>query len=123
VKKVLIADDSPTTRMLVGWVLARGHYEVLEASNGQDSLALLAQQEVSLLLCDVNMPDMDGFQLVEHLRKELGQTSLPILMLTAEHDDALIARARDVGAQGWVIKPFKAEMLLAAIDQLTGTRP
>jgi two-component system chemotaxis response regulator CheY len=118
VRKVLIADDSPTTRMLVSWVLARDHYQVFEASNGQDSLALLAKEEISLLLCDVNMPDMDGFQLIARLRQELGQVSLPILMLTAEQRDDLIDRARDVGAQGWVVKPFKAELLLAAVHQL-----
>jgi two-component system chemotaxis response regulator CheY len=120
VQKILVVDDLETTRQQVALLLSHSRYEVLQACHGREALGLLRRQKVSLMLCDVNMPEMNGMELLECVRRELRPQVLPILMLTAEGRADLLERARRAGAQGWIIKPFQATLLLAAVDKLSG---
>lgn len=119
-KKVLVVDDSPTVRQQVGQALTRGGYQVVEAGDGTEGLRQLSAHAVSLVICDVNMPRMNGLEMVEQVRQSPQHAGLPIVMLTSEGQPALIERAKRAGARGWIVKPFKADLLVAAVNKLIG---
>ena len=75
--------------------------------------------DAALVICDVNMPNRNGLELLEVLRRHEQLKTLPVLMLTTEGQPQLIERARKSGAKGWLVKPFKADLLLAAVKKLT----
>jgi two-component system chemotaxis response regulator CheY len=117
VKKVLVIDDSETVREQVRQTLSGAGYEIVEAIDGVDGLEKLREtKDVALALCDVNMPRMTGLEMVAELHRT--GISIPIVMLTSEGQPSLIRRARDAGAKGWIVKPFKPELLLEAMNKL-----
>jgi two-component system chemotaxis response regulator CheY len=119
VKKILVIDDSETVRQQVRQALATAGYDIVEAVDGVDGLEKLrgaTDGDVALALCDVNMPRMNGLEVVAEVNR--GGPSIPILMLTTEGQPSLIRRAREAGAKGWIVKPFKPELLLAAVTKL-----
>ena len=121
-KKVLVIDDSETVREQVRQTLSGAGYEILEAIDGVDGLEKLREtKDVALALCDVNMPRMTGLEMVAELNRS--GISIPILMLTSEGQPSLIRRARDAGAKGWIVKPFKPELLLEAMNKLLPNTP
>ena len=117
-KKILVIDDSPTVRQQVGLALAQAGFQVIEAVDGYDAMAKV-DATVAMLICDVNMPRMNGLEMLEKLRADARWKALPVVMLTTEGQPALIERAKKAGAKGWIIKPFKAELLVAAVQRLT----
>jgi two-component system chemotaxis response regulator CheY len=117
-KKILVIDDSPTVRQQVGLALSQAGYQVVEAVDGVDAISKV-DTSVSMLICDVNMPRMNGLEMLEKLRTDARWKTLPVVMLTTEGQPALIERAKKAGAKGWIIKPFKAELLVAAVQRLT----
>ncbi len=119
-KKIIVIDDSQTIRDQVGATLRQAGYEILEAVDGVDGANVIEKSpDAALVLCDVNMPKKNGLELLEGLRKDDRFKSLPVLMLTSEGQPHLIERARKSGAKGWLVKPFKADLLLAAVRKLT----
>jgi two-component system chemotaxis response regulator CheY len=117
-RKVLVVDDSATVRTQASRALTEAGYDVLEAVDGLDGLEKLeAHQEILLVVCDVNMPRMNGVELVEALAKRSAKMP-PVIMLTTEGHPQLIQRAKASGAKGWMIKPFKAELLVAAAKKV-----
>ena len=118
-KKILIVDDSATVRQQVGLALTQVGMEVIEAVDGQDGLERIGQGGIDLVICDVNMPRMDGLEMVSKAKADAANDALPIIMLTTEGDPALISRAKKAGAKGWIVKPFKAELLVGAVKKLT----
>jgi two-component system chemotaxis response regulator CheY len=120
VKKVLVVDDSDTVRQQVRQALTPAGYELVEAVDGADGLdKLRSHSDLAVVLCDVNMPNMNGLDMLAAAQREGLQT--PIIMLTSEGQPSLIRRAKESGAKGWIVKPFKAEMLLAAVNKMTAT--
>lgn len=117
-KKILVIDDSPTVRQQVGLALTQAGYQVVEAVDGVDGIAKV-DATVAMLICDVNMPRMNGLEMLEKLRTDARWKALPVVMLTTEGQPGLIDRAKKAGAKGWIIKPFKAELLVAAVQRLT----
>ncbi|MBC7976136.1 MAG: response regulator [Myxococcales bacterium] len=117
-KKILVIDDSPTVRQQVGLALTQAGYQVIEAVDGVDGIAKV-DASVAMLICDVNMPRMNGLEMLEKLRTDVRWKALPVVMLTTEGQPGLIDRAKKAGAKGWIIKPFKAELLVAAVQRLT----
>lgn len=119
-KKVLVVDDSPTIRQQVRVALAAG-FLVEEAVDGLEGAALIREMtNLSLVLCDVNMPRMNGLELVESIKSDPQYAALPIVMLTTESQPGLIQRAKAAGATGWIIKPFKPDLLVATVRKLSG---
>ena len=116
---VLVVDDSATIRQQVGVALKAAGFAVAEASDGVEGKARLAAGGVGCVICDVNMPHKNGIEMIEEFRAETPGKLPPILMLTTEGSPHLIQRAKAAGAVGWIVKPFKAELLVAAVRKLT----
>ncbi|PLY04041.1 MAG: two-component system response regulator [Desulfuromonas sp.] len=117
-KKIMIVDDSASVRQLVSSTLLDGGYEVVEAVDGQDALDKFQITPTDLVISDLNMPIMDGIELVKQLRALPGQRFLPIIMLTTESQDAKKQEGRAAGASGWLVKPFKAEQILSVVKMV-----
>ena len=118
-KKILVVDDSKTVRDQVRGILEGAGYVVEEAADGEEALgAIRARGDYAMVLCDVQMPNVTGIALLERLRDEGIVARLPIVMLTTEAQLTLIARAKQAGAKGWIVKPFKADHLVAAVRKL-----
>jgi two-component system chemotaxis response regulator CheY len=118
-KNILIVDDSATVRQQVGTALRQAGFNVIEANDGQEGLEKIkTSSDISLVVSDVNMPRMNGIEMVEAARSTPQGANLPIIMLTTEGQPEMIQRAKAAGAKGWIIKPFKAELLLAAVNKL-----
>jgi two-component system chemotaxis response regulator CheY len=119
-KKIIVIDDSQTIREQVATTLRRAGFEIIEAVDGVDGAEVIERTpDAALAICDVNMPKKNGLELLEGLRDSGRTPALPVLMLTTEGQPQLIERARKAGAKGWLVKPFKADLLLAAVKKLT----
>lgn len=117
-KLVLVIDDSATVRNEVAAALAG--FELLQATNGREGAELLeGRADIALAICDINMPEMTGIEMLERIEGRTANPELKILMLTTEGQPAIIRRARQLGAKGWIVKPFNALQLLAATRKLT----
>jgi two-component system chemotaxis response regulator CheY len=115
---VLAVDDSTSMRQMVGYALRRGGYEVLEAADGVEALAVLEGHAVDVLITDQNMPNMDGLQLTRAVRAQPRWGRLPILVLTTDADPTLKQAGREAGATGWLQKPFDPVRLLDVVRQV-----
>lgn len=120
--RVLVVDDSPSIRQAVRAALAQGPFEVLEAGDGAAAYERLATEtDITAVVCDINMPRLNGLELLEKLQQGGAMERLRVLMLTTEAQPAMMQRAKAAGAKGWIVKPFKPPLLLAAIQSLTGS--
>jgi two-component system chemotaxis response regulator CheY len=120
-KKVLVVDDSATVRQQLKIALSEAGFRVVEAVNGADGAEqIAANHDLSLVICDVNMPQMNGLEMLEKIQSAGIGAGVPVLMLTTEGEPALIARAKKAGAKGWIVKPFKPDLLVAAARKLAG---
>jgi two-component system chemotaxis response regulator CheY len=116
--RVLTVDDSASMRaLLLGALTSRG-FAVEQAEDGQHALEWLAANEVDVIITDINMPRLDGFGLIEKLRASALHADRPILVLTTESSDEKKQRARNAGATGWIVKPFDADKLTAALRRV-----
>lgn len=116
---ILIVDDSAIGRDVIKKALAMNNYtDVAEAENGAVGLekAKELSGKIKLYILDINMPVMDGLTLLEELRKF--DTSTPVVMLTTETDKAKMAKAKSLGATGWMIKPFNEEQLMNVVGMV-----
>ena len=117
-KTIMIIDDSVSLRQVVGIALTSAGYEVLEACDGKDALARLTGRKIHLILCDVNMPNMDGISFLKALREVPSYKFTPVIMLTTEAGEDKKREGQAAGARAWVVKPFKPEQLLLAVAKL-----
>ncbi len=115
--KILIIDDSPAQRKLVRITLEESGYEVLEAENGAQGLELLSP-DLKLIVCDVNMPVMDGVEFVGKIKTLDAYQFLPIVMLTTESQSAMKEKLVAQGIRAWITKPFSMEQLLTSVSRL-----
>lgn len=117
-KLILTVDDSASMRMLLKASLTAQGYRIEGADDGVHGLERIKAVNPELLITDINMPRMDGFELIEEVRKLPQFRGLPILVLSTEFSDDKKARARAAGATGWITKPFDAAKLGAAIRRV-----
>lgn len=119
-KTILVVDDSATVRQQVSNALKQGGFQVIEAVDGVDGLDKIdSTPGLAMVVCDVNMPRMNGLDMIEKVHAGSRGGSLPIVMLTTEGQPAMMKRAKAAGAKGWIVKPFKANLLVAAAQKLT----
>lgn len=118
-KVILTVDDSRTMRDMLKLALTGAGHSVIQADDGINGIQALEEAaHVDLIITDINMPRMDGFGLIDQVRRDPKNRVIPILVLTTETEPAKKQRARDAGATGWIIKPFDAEKLLAAVRRV-----
>jgi two-component system chemotaxis response regulator CheY len=118
-KQILTVDDSASIRQMVSFTLAKAGYQVAEAVDGKDGLDKIGRQKFDLVITDLNMPNMDGTQMIAALRKLTGCAFMPILMLTTESQAEKKDAGRKAGATGWIVKPFNADQLIAVVKNWT----
>ena len=118
-KTIMVVDDSISIRQVVGLALKQAGYDVIEGCDGRDALAKLTGQKVNLIISDVNMPNMDGITFVRELKTRPAYKFTPVLMLTTESQEDKKEQGKAAGARAWMVKPFKPEALLAALQKLT----
>lgn len=119
-KTVLVVDDSPTVRQLVSLALKQAGFGVVEAVDGQDGVTRLkADASISLVISDINMPKLNGIDMLAEIRKSAVNPNVPVVMLTTEGHASLLARAKELGAKGWLMKPFNAAQLVSVAQKLT----
>lgn len=117
-KTILVVDDSASVRQVVSMALRGAGHEVVTASDGQDALSKLDGRRYHLVVSDVNMPVMDGITLIKEIKKRADYRFTPILMLTTESEESKKAEGKAAGAKAWLVKPFKPDVLLAAVSKL-----
>lgn len=117
-KTIMVVDDSASLRQVVGIALKSAGYEVIEAADGQIALSKLGDKKINLIVCDVNMPNMDGITFVRQLKQVASHKFTPVIMLTTESQESKKREGQEAGARAWVVKPFKPEVLLGAVQKL-----
>ncbi|MGD0282046.1 MAG: response regulator [Dissulfurispiraceae bacterium] len=117
-KTIMVIDDSMSMRQVVGITLKKAGYEIIEACDGKDAVAKLTGQKVHLMICDVNMPNMDGIAFLKTVKTLPNYKFTPIIMLTTESQEAKKLEGKAAGAKAWMVKPFKPEQLLEAVSKL-----
>lgn len=117
--KVLAIDDSRTMRDLLRLSLTESGFSIMLAEDGVDGLEKLEEADPDVVITDINMPNLDGFGVIEGVRARESHSHVPILVLTTESSDAMKMRARNAGATGWIVKPFDDQALASAIRRVT----
>ena len=119
--QILVVDDSSTVRNEVGDFLTKSGLTVALAVDGRDGLVKLkSDPAIKLVVCDVNMPNMDGLTMAEKVRSELHNQTVNIIMLTTENSPVMKERGKAAGIKGWIVKPFKGDAVLATFKKLVG---
>ena len=119
-KTILVVDDSGTVRQQVSMALKQAGFAIVEAADGEEALAAIeSNRAIDMVVCDINMPNLNGLEMVERVKSNPAHKSLPILMLTTEGQPSMIRRAKEAGAVGWIVKPFDATQLVQAAKHLT----
>jgi two-component system chemotaxis response regulator CheY len=116
---ILIVDDSAAIRKIVQRVLRQAEVQLgqlYEAGDGLEALKALESQHVDLVLADINMPNMDGLQLLSHIKSTESLKHLPVVMVTTEGGESKVMSAAKIGAAGYVRKPFSAEQFRQTLD-------
>jgi DNA-binding NarL/FixJ family response regulator len=115
-KKILVIEDEPEMRRNIRTILELEHFNVVAASNGRDGLALARAELPDLVLCDVMMPELDGYQVLQGLREEKNTANLPFIFLTAKGEKADFRAGMNHGADDYLAKPVSADELLTAVN-------
>lgn len=115
---ILVVDDSISMRQVIVFVLVSAGYKVKEACNGIEALDAVMDDNFDAVLTDINMPEMDGYTLIQRLRSLNNYKHTPIITLTTECSTESKQRGRDAGATGWIVKPFNSEKLVSALHHL-----
>jgi two-component system chemotaxis response regulator CheY len=118
--RILTIDDSKTMRDMLMLTLADAGFDVLQAVDGQDGVDLAERENFDLVITDINMPRMDGYEVIRQLRKRPEHKATPILVLTTESETDKKSIAREAGATGWLVKPFDPDKLIATVRKVAG---
>jgi DNA-binding response OmpR family regulator len=119
---ILVADDEEDLRELVAYRLTRSGYEVVAAVDGQEALELAREQRPDLMVLDVMMPRLDGYELTRRVRAEDSLRSVPVILLTARSQESDVSRGFEVGADDYLRKPFSPDELVARVRAVLGRR-
>lgn len=115
-KRLLLIDDDPNLILLVKDYLEFRGYEVVTAENGREALEILEQDIPDMIICDVMMPEMDGYSLVKHVREDPKTNWVPVLFLSAKGQSQDRVRGLNTGADVYMVKPFEPEELVAQVE-------
>lgn len=118
-KKILIVDDSMSVRSHMRKVLVAADFSVSEAANGKRGLEMACRETFDLLIVDVNMPVMNGVEMIAEIRRVDDYVSTPILVLTTESSMKVMKKGQAAGATAWMVKPFKPQLFVQSVEKLT----
>jgi len=120
-KKILIAEDSLTMRsLIVSTIVAIGDYETVEAANGFEALRILPREKVDLIITDINMPDINGLELVSFIRNSDNYRETPLFIISTESSDRDREKGMSLGANAYLVKPFAPDQLQTLIREYLG---
>jgi two-component system chemotaxis response regulator CheY len=119
-KTILTIDDSASVRQMVSMTLSAAGHTIIEAEDGAQGYSRAIAQPVHAVLTDLNMPVMNGIEFIRKYRQHPSSKGVPIILLTTESDEELKRQAKEAGATGWIVKPFKQDQLVAVIKKVTG---
>ena len=119
-KTILIVDDSASIRQLVGYTLRDAGYQVIEATDGLEGLEKAQACRLGLVITDIDLPMLDGLELVRTLRVCADYATIPILLLTTESTVEMKRRGKALGATGWLVKPFDPKALVRVVQEVAG---
>ena len=120
-KSILVVDDSETVRQVLQLTLGNAGFRVTEAVDGLDALEKIKEMKaLDMVITDLNMPNIDGLELIKNIRREGSHRFTPIVMLTTESSEEKKQAGRAAGASGWIVKPFKPEQLLKVVKMVLG---
>ncbi len=117
-KRIMTVDDAASVRQLVSFTLSKEGYEVVEACDGKDALQKLTGTQVDMVVTDLNMPEMNGIELIKNLRAEAKYRFIPIIMLTTESQAGIKEEGKAAGATGWIVKPFQPAQLIGVVKKV-----
>lgn len=119
-KKILSVDDSASVRQMVTFALEAAGYETAQAADGREALEYLKKSPVDMIVTDLNMPNLNGIELIKQVRALPGFKFVPIILLTTESEESKKQEGKAAGATGWIVKPFNKDQLLAVVKKLLG---
>lgn len=119
-KTIMTADDSASIRQLVKMALMDAGYQVVEAVDGQDAFTKFSASPTNMLITDLNMPNLNGIDLIKKVRGLPAGKFIPMVLLTTESDGTRKEAGKLAGASGWIVKPFNKDQLLAVVKKLLG---
>jgi two-component system chemotaxis response regulator CheY len=118
-KRILTIDDSKTMRDMLRMTLVDAGFDVIQAVDGQDGIDVLRKERVDVVITDINMPKLDGYGVIRHMRADAGYDETPILVLSTENDQKTKDIGRDAGATGWLVKPFDPDQVVEIVRQVS----
>jgi two-component system chemotaxis response regulator CheY len=117
-KKILIAEDSPTMRsLIVSTIAALGEFTIVEAANGFEALRMLPREKVDLVITDINMPDINGLELVSFIKNNPNYRNTPLFIISTEGSERDREKGLSLGADAYLVKPFEPARLQQLIRQ------
>ena len=119
-KSILIVDDSATMRNMIKAVVSEMGFEIHTAQDGEKAYRMCENQKFDVVITDINMPNMDGIELIRLLRESENAKYTPILVITTEGGDNVKQAGKTAGASGWIVKPFNPDTLKRAVAKLCG---
>jgi len=115
---ILVVDDSNSMRQMIKFSLEAAGHNIVEAADGQGGLNAARSKQFELVVTDVNMPIMNGFEMTKAVRQLPNYKFTPIIMLTTESDSNKKMEGKAAGVTGWIVKPFQPEKLIAVLNRL-----
>ena len=120
-KTILVIDDDPSLRSDLLDLLTFESYDVIGAEDGQQGITSAREQQPDLIICDISMPVLDGFGVVSALREDLCTAGIPIILLSAYHDQTTVQKGLRLGATAFLAKPYSLDAILEMVRQHVGT--
>ena len=118
VKKIVLAEDEPQIARLIEFKLKKEGYQVIWKENGEEALAAIKEEKPNLILLDVMMPVMDGYEVLRQVKEDENLRDIPVLMLTARAQERDVVKGIDSGAEDYITKPFRPAELIARIKRV-----
>jgi len=115
---ILVVDDSSSMRQMIIFTLNDLGHDIIEAEDGVDAMTKINSSKFDLVLTDLNMPNMNGIELITNVRQNPQNRAVPILMLTTESAQDKKEAGKSAGATGWIVKPFQPEKLIAVVNKV-----
>jgi len=120
IKKIVLAEDEPQIARLVEFKLKKEGYQVVSKGNGEEALAAIKAEKPDLILLDVMMPVMDGYEVLRRVKEDENLKNIPVVMLTAKAQERDVVKGIDLGAEDYITKPFHPAELLARVKRILG---